>query len=187
MPFNGSGVYSAPSLPGSFNPATGGQNATPDAWNTLLADISTALSTTITRDGQSTISQNIPFNNKKITGLATGTAGTDAVNLTQVLALIRQVPVIKSSNFALDPATDLWVINNKAGSPLVVTLPAAATYPGLVCHFQNYLAFAIESSVSNIRSVEGNPLGITIVSAVAGNWATIVSDGTNWRATQRGT
>jgi len=42
--------------------------------------IATALSTAIYRDGQSTISANIPFNNKKITGLGDATADADALN-----------------------------------------------------------------------------------------------------------
>jgi hypothetical protein len=41
----------------------------------------TGLSTAITKDGQTTITANIPFNNKKITGLASGTARTDALNV----------------------------------------------------------------------------------------------------------
>lgn len=42
--------------------------------------IADALSTAIYRDGQSTVSANIPFNNKKITGLGDATAATDALN-----------------------------------------------------------------------------------------------------------
>jgi hypothetical protein len=40
----------------------------------------TGLSNTICRDGQSTITQDIPFNNRKITGLANATADADALN-----------------------------------------------------------------------------------------------------------
>lgn len=84
MPFNGSGVYTAPSLPGSFNPAQVGGNATPTDWNTLLQDIQTALSTTVTRDGQSTITANIPMNSHKLTGLANGSNLQDSVAVSQV-------------------------------------------------------------------------------------------------------
>jgi len=80
LPFNGSGVYIPPASPGAFNPAISGQNATPAAWNTLLADISMALSTTITKDGQTTISQDIPFAGHKITDLGDATSLTDALN-----------------------------------------------------------------------------------------------------------
>ena len=90
MPFNGSGVYAAPSLPGSWNPATTGSSATPADWNTLLADISAALSTTITKDGQTTITADIPMGNHKITGLADATAQTDALNQQSALYLIDQ-------------------------------------------------------------------------------------------------
>jgi microcystin-dependent protein len=88
MPFNGNGVWSAPSSPGAFNPAISGQDAGPTAWNTLLADIAAAFDLQICRDGQSTVSDDIPFNDKKITGLGDGVSGTDAVNLAQVEALI---------------------------------------------------------------------------------------------------
>jgi len=46
--------------------------------------IATALSESIARDGQTTITANIPFNSKKITGLGNGTARTDSIALGQV-------------------------------------------------------------------------------------------------------
>lgn len=44
----------------------------------------TGLSTAICKDGQTTITADIPFNSQKITGLAKGTAATHAVNVEQV-------------------------------------------------------------------------------------------------------
>lgn len=85
MPFS-SGNYSAPSSPGAFNPAIAGQQATPTAWAALLADISTALSTAVLKDGTQTITQNIPLANHKITGLAAGTVSTDAATVGQIIA-----------------------------------------------------------------------------------------------------
>lgn len=183
MPFNGSGVYSMPSLPGSFNPATTGQQATPVDWATLTNDFVAAWNLCLTRDGQSTVSADLPMAGFKITGLGVGTAAGDAINLGQT----RLVPVTKTVDFVLNPDTDRWVINNKAGTAIIVTLPNAATYAGLELHFQNYQATGVSSTLSNVRSTEGNPLGVTIVLPIAGAWATIVSDGTNWRQTQRGT
>ncbi len=83
MPFNGSGTYSAPSLPGSWNPAASGQDATPDDWNTLLADLSLALSTCLTTDGQSTISANIPMSGFKFTGVGDATTRTQYTSMRQ--------------------------------------------------------------------------------------------------------
>lgn len=54
--------------------------------NTNFSDIATGLSTAITKDGQTTITANIPFASNKITGLGSGTAATDASNLGQVQA-----------------------------------------------------------------------------------------------------
>lgn len=81
MPFNGSGTYGAPSLPGTWNPATSGSTMDPTDWNTLLTDISTALTNTICKDGQSTISANIPFATHRITGLGNPVGAQDAVTL----------------------------------------------------------------------------------------------------------
>lgn len=87
MPYS-NGVYSAPSSPGSFNPAITGQEAKPADWNALLQDMEAALSTCLLKDGTQTVTANIPLNNHKITGLADGTLPADATSLSQVQALI---------------------------------------------------------------------------------------------------
>lgn len=84
MPFSG-GTYSFPSLPGSFNPAVVGSNATAADWNTLAADLTTnGLSMCITRNGQSTITANIPMSTFRFTGLGAGTAAGQSVRFEQV-------------------------------------------------------------------------------------------------------
>lgn len=47
-------------------------------------DVSTTLSLMICRDGQSTITANLPMNSKKLTGLAAGTTAGDSVRYEQV-------------------------------------------------------------------------------------------------------
>ncbi len=84
MPFNGSGVFSAVSLPGSWNPAISGQDATPDDWNSLLDDIELGLSTCWTTDGQSTISANQPMAGFKFTGVGDATARTQYASMGQI-------------------------------------------------------------------------------------------------------
>lgn len=107
MPYNGSGTWTPPSSPGAFNPAITGQNATPAAWNTLLADIATGLSTAITKDGQTTITQNIPFAAKKITDLGNATALTDALNQQGAWFLVESRTITAQSviDFTGIPAT----------------------------------------------------------------------------------
>jgi len=78
MPFNGSGVFSR-----VYNWVTDRDNAIKvraDRMDAEFDGIATGLSNCITRDGQTTISANIPFNDKRITGLGDATADTDALN-----------------------------------------------------------------------------------------------------------
>lgn len=49
-----------------------------------MSDFATGLSTCVLKDGTQTITSNIPFSSNKITGLAAGTALTDASNVSNV-------------------------------------------------------------------------------------------------------
>lgn len=77
MPFNGSGTFVK-----AVDWAT--ESATPPVpisnLDTSEQDIADGLSNCITKDGQTTITANIPFNNKKATGLATATTTGDALS-----------------------------------------------------------------------------------------------------------
>ena len=78
MAYNGSGLFSR-----LYNWAADNRaaiNIMADRMDLEMDGIATALSTAITKDGQTTITANIPFNNKKITGLGDATAATDALN-----------------------------------------------------------------------------------------------------------
>jgi hypothetical protein len=92
-------------------------------------------------------------------------------------------PVTKTADFSV-AATDLWLINNKSGSTCTATLPAASSYSGRVLHFQNYQAQALVSASSNVVPLAGGAAGTSILLAVAGDSATLVSDGSNWLMTQ---
>lgn len=59
MPYAGNGSYSAPA--NSWNPAVDGTDISTTDWAALLADLSTALSTAITKDGQTTTTASVPF------------------------------------------------------------------------------------------------------------------------------
>lgn len=82
MPLNGSGVYAAPA--GSWNPAVDGTTINSTDWIALLADLTTALSTAVYKDGQQTITANIPMSSFKLTGLAAGTTAGDSVRYEQI-------------------------------------------------------------------------------------------------------
>jgi hypothetical protein len=92
-------------------------------------------------------------------------------------------PVTKTADFTL-AATESWVLNNKAAATCTVTLPAASSWPGRVVTFNNLQAFTLVSASSNVVPLGGGAAGTAILLGVAGNWATIVSDSTNWIITQ---
>jgi hypothetical protein len=94
------------------------------------------------------------------------------------IAALSTVPVTVTADFTV--GTSNWYINNKTGSTCTVTLPTASTFPGGYLTFQNYQAQTLVSASSNVVPQAGGAAGTAILLAVAGNWATIVSDGTNW-------
>jgi hypothetical protein len=79
-------------------------------------------------------------------------------------------------------ATDLWLINNYAGT-LTLTLPTASGYSGKVLNIQNYQAFTVVSATSNVIPIAGGAAGTSILLASAGDRCTLVSNGTNWTMT----
>ena len=81
MSFNGSGTFVVNS---AGQPVVTGTTITSTAFNLLTADLATGLSTTLTKDGQSTPTANIPMGSFKLTGLANGTAAADAVRMSQL-------------------------------------------------------------------------------------------------------
>lgn len=88
-------------------------------------------------------------------------------------------PVTKTADFTL-AATESWVINNKSGSTCTVTLPTPSVYTGRQVVFKNMQAQLLVSASSNVVPLDGTSAGTAILLDVVGNWATMVSDGTNW-------
>jgi len=80
MSRNGSGSYSLP----AGNPVTTGTSISSTWANSTLSDIASALTQSVSKDGQTTMTGNLPMGNNKVTGLADGTLATDAVSLGQL-------------------------------------------------------------------------------------------------------
>jgi hypothetical protein len=104
-------------------------------------------------------------------------ADTSAVSA--AFAGLNTIPVTKTADFTVGLG-EVWIINNKSGSTCTVTLPTASSYSGRVLTFQNYQAQFLVSASSNVVPLAGGAAGTAILENVAGNWATLVSDGTNW-------
>jgi hypothetical protein len=88
-------------------------------------------------------------------------------------------PVTETADFTVSDG-DIWYINNKSGSTCTVTLPTASSYTGRTLTFKNMQAQTLVSASSNVVPIDSTSAGTAILLAVVGNWATMVSDGTNW-------
>ena len=115
----------------------------------------------------------------KLTAGATGQTLTIASGVPVWATSTTSAPVTKTADFTL-AATESWVINNKSGSTCTVTLPAASSYTGRQVVFKNMQAQLLVSASSNVVPLDSTSAGTAILLDVVGNWATMVSDGTNW-------
>ena len=119
------------------------------------------------------------------TGIAI-TNGTGSISVATNGTVTTTAPVTKTADFSV-ASTDTWLINNKTGSTCTVTLPSPSANTGRVLYFINYQNQSLVSASSNVVSRAGGAAGTAILDNVAGNWATIVSDGTSWVTTQAAT
>jgi hypothetical protein len=81
MPYNGSGTFNV-YTPG--NPVVTGTTISSTWANNTLSDLATGLSTAITKNGQTTVTANIPFSGYKLTGVGAATLRTDAATLANI-------------------------------------------------------------------------------------------------------
>jgi cell division FtsZ-interacting protein ZapD len=94
------------------------------------------------------------------------------------IAGLSSAPVTVTADFTV--GTSAWYINNKSGSTCTVTLPTASSWSGRQITFKNLQAQTLVSASSNVVPIDSASAGTAILLAVVGNWATMVSDGTNW-------
>ncbi len=134
MGFNGSGVWTWPSLPGSFNPAISGQAATPTDWNTYLTAGAAGLSAMICKDGQSIVSADIPFAGFRLKGVGAGILPNDAAIVAQIAGgagiYADDTGAVNHIALAPTPATTAYVVGQhfafKANHTTTITTPDAA-------------------------------------------------------------
>lgn len=96
-----------------------------------------------------------------------------------VIAGAGGAPVTKTADFTV-AAGETWLINNKSGSTCTVTLPSASSSTGRSLTFKNTQAQLLVSASSNVAPIDSATPGTAILLNVVGNWATMISDGTNW-------
>ena len=102
----------------------------------------------------------------------------DAGAINASIAALSTAPVTVTADFTVGVSS--WYINNKSGSTCVVTLPTPSAYIGRQITIKNMQAQLVNSASSNVVPIDSTSAGTVILLAVVGNWATMVSDGTNW-------
>ena len=103
----------------------------------------------------------------------------DTAAITAAINKASSAPVTKTADFTVAD-NETWLINNKSGSTCTVTLPTASAWSGRTLTFKNMQAQTLVSASSNVVPIDSTVAGTAILLAVVGNWATMVSDGTNW-------
>jgi len=89
-------------------------------------------------------------------------------------------PVTNTSNTYTVLSSDNWIIINNSVANTTVTLPAASSYTGRILTIKTIQAKSVVSAASNVIPIGNATVGTAILSNVAGKFATLVSDGTNW-------
>ena len=103
----------------------------------------------------------------------------DTASITAAINATSSAPVTKTADFTVAD-NETWIINNKSGSTCTATLPTASAWSGRTLTFKNMQAQTLVSASSNVVPIDSTTAGTAILLAVVGNWATMVSDGTNW-------
>jgi hypothetical protein len=167
-------------LIGSFAGNSGTNDLTTGSNNTIIGQNAAATSATV--NNEITIGDTA-IETFRIPGIGL-TANDNRLKITGHFA--GSAPVTVTADHTVADST-YWLINNKSGSALVVTLPTASDWTGRILNIHNYQNQQVNSASSNVVPKGGGSAGTAILTVgSAGAWATIVSDGTNWLILQEG-
>lgn len=116
MSFNGSGVFNV-YTPGT--PYVTGTTISSTVANNVNNDFANGLSTCVTKDGQQTITANIPMSGFKFTGLGAGTTAGDSVRYQQVVGTYLPLAGGTMTGPLLVPDSDLEIIGSSDATKIV--------------------------------------------------------------------
>lgn len=142
--------------------------------NTNFSDIATGLSTAITKDGQTTITANIPMAGFKFTGLGAGNASGDSATLGQV-----QAQAYVWGGTAGGTADALTVTPSPA-----ITAYAAGQSFRFIAASNNTGAATVAISGLTTKAIQNNGSALSADDIVSGKLYEIVYDGTQFQLNQ---
>jgi hypothetical protein len=166
MSFNGSGTFQ---INTSGQPVVAGTVITATAFNALTADLATGLSTCVTKDGQTTVTANLPMGGNKLTGLGAGTLATDSARLSQVQGGV--VSLLGVSG--IDTIT-------AAGSPQVTAYATGQMF-WFVAAGTNTGAATLNIDSLGAKSITRGTAALAAADMVSGSIVLVVYDGTQFQ------
>lgn len=171
MARNGSGNYSPPT--NSWSPAVNSVAATAVDWNSILNDLSAALTQSVSRDGQAAMTGNLPMGGNKLTGLAAGTGTGDSLRFEQLFDQGIEQDVASAAT------TDIGVINSNfiriTGTTTITSFGTSYKGPRFV-RFADALILTHNASTlvipggANITTVAGDRAIIAPIGNPASGW-----------------
>ena len=167
MSYNGSGTFQ---INTSGQPVVAGTVISSTAFNSLTSDLATGLSTAITKDGQTTVTANIPLSGFKITNLGAATVGTDAVRYSQIQSNTDKLVTVTGTDTLTGSAT-----------PALTAYAAGNLFSFVVA---NTNTTAVTINIDGVGSKSITRTGSTALVAgdmVAGQVALIEYDGTRFQ------
>lgn len=156
MSRNGSGIYILP----TGNPIVTGTTITSNWANTSLSDIATALTGSVAADGQTPVTGNLQLGGNLITGLGTGVANTDAVNVAQLASI----------NSVLTGTIQMWPTVTAPSGYLLCTGTAVSrsTYAALFAVIGTTFGVGDGSTTFNLPNYSDRlPIGSGTIGALA--------------------
>lgn len=183
--YNSNSINTNPSLTGALISATG-NDATALTQRALVTTESARIyngsqNHIVITDATNTYGLNIDSSNNLRLSLSAGGANFK-VNppLQAASGLIRAFPAQITASTYVVISTDTHLVANFAGT-VTLTLPTASVSLGRELTIRTVTNNTVVSASSNVAPRAGGANGTAILSATAGQWAYLISDGTQWQ------
>lgn len=166
MSRNGSGVYNLPT--NSWNPAVDGNSATTADWQDLIDDVASAITQSVSSDGQTPMTGDLNMNGNTIENLADGVANDDAATVGQLYSQGEETDVASSAT------TDIGIVNSNF---LRITGTTTITSLGINYNGPKFVRFSDALTLTYNATTLILPGGVDITTS-AGDTAIFVPKGT---------
>lgn len=182
MSFNGSGTFLINS---AGQPVVTNTTISSTAQNALTADLATGLSTCITKNGQTTITANIPMSTFKLTGLGAGSAAGNSLRYEQLfvateVTLLGAIGFKKGADIASAATLDLSTATGN-----LVHITGTTTITAVTLNTGQYRQVIFDGILTLTHHATNNNLpGAANIITAAGDRAVYWSDGTTVYVTE---